>query len=83
MAKKLLGQIIHFYSHIGVAVVNVKSSIKVGDLVLIEGPNDSFEQEITSMQIDKKQIKEAKAKQEIGLKVIQEVRNNYKIYKVS
>ena len=35
------------------------------------------------MQIDKKQIKEAKAKQEIGLKVIQEVRNNYKIYKVS
>lgn len=83
MAKKLVGEITHFYNHIGVAVVNVKSPLKIGDTVLIEGPSDSFEQEITSMQIDNKSIKQAKAKQEIGLKVDKEVRNNYKIYKIS
>lgn len=80
MAKKLLGEIIHYYSHINVAVVKVKSTIKLGDKVLIEGPQGSFEQEIKSMQIDQKPIKAAKSKQEIGLKVNQEVRNNYKIY---
>ncbi|HLC73689.1 MAG TPA: U32 family peptidase C-terminal domain-containing protein [Candidatus Nanoarchaeia archaeon] len=80
MVKKLLGEITHYYGHINVAVVKVKSAMKVGDKVLIEGPQVSFEQAIKSMQIDQKPIKAAKAKQEIGLKVDQEVKNNYKIY---
>jgi len=82
MEKKLIGNITHYYKHIGVAVVELKSTLKIGDTVLIEGANGSFEQTIKSMQIDKKSIKEAKSKQEIGLKVDQEVTGSYKIYKV-
>ena len=82
MVKKLIGKITHYYNNIGVAVVQLKSALKVGDKVLIEGPNDSFEQQIKSMQIDKKSIKEAKSKQEIGLKVDQEVKGSFKIYKI-
>ena len=61
MAKKLVGVVTHFYDGISVAIVEVKSSLKVGDQVVIEGPKDSFEQTIYSMQIDMMAVKVAKA----------------------
>ena len=38
--------------------------------------------EVKSMQINREEIKEAKAGDEIGLLVPQEVRKGYKVYKV-
>ena len=77
--KKLLGKITHYFSKIGVAIVKVENTIKVGDRILIEGGGKSFEQTVDSMQVDKDSIQVAKKGQEVGLKLIEPVKQNYKI----
>lgn len=77
--KKEVGKITHYYNKIGVAVVEVTGNIKVGDRISIEGKSN-FEQIVTSMQIEKKNITEAKPGQAIGLKVDQPVREGDKVY---
>jgi len=41
-----------------------------------------FEQAVQSMQIDHKDIKEAKKGQEVGLKVDQKVKEGWEVYKI-
>jgi len=81
MAKKLIGKISHYYPNINVAVVELSSALKQGDKISIEGKSN-FEQTVSSMQIDNKQIKEAKPKQSIGLKVDYEVKEKDLVYKI-
>jgi len=87
VADKLVGKITHYYDKIGVAVVEVKEKIKVGDTIKIKAPDNSpretdFTQEVASMQIEHQQIKEAKKGDMIGLKVDQEVKPGDEVYKV-
>jgi putative protease len=78
---KLVGEITHFFPHVSAAVLKVKSPVKVGDRIIIVAPNgEEFEQEISSMQIDKAEISEAKVGDEIGLKVAQKVHEGCKVY---
>lgn len=78
---KMVGEITHYFPHVSAAVVKVKSPVKVGDKIKIVFPNgDGFEQEVTSLQIDRQEIEEAKSGDEIGLKVDQKVHEGCKIY---
>ena len=81
MAEKPIGKISHYYPNISVAVVELQGTIKVGDTIRIEGHGGSFEQKISSMQIEHKQIKEAKKGQSIGLKLNQDVKEKDLVYK--
>jgi putative protease len=80
--KKLIGKIAHFYSKISVAVVDLTNKLSVGDEISIEGPSTNFTQTVDSMQIEHKNIKEAKKGDSIGLKVINTVRENDSVYKL-
>lgn len=80
-AKKPVGLITHFYDHISVAVVKINNPLKIGDSIKIEGHGKSFKQKITSMQMEHKQIKEAKKGLEIGLKVNSPVKNKDLVFK--
>ncbi len=81
MAKALVGKVVHFYPNISVAVVELSKGLKVGDKISVEGSNN-FEQEVKSMQIEHKVLKEAKAKQTIGLKVDKEVKKGDLVHKL-
>jgi len=76
-----VGKVIHYYSGIGVAVVKLSKKLKVGEKVQFKGTTTDFEQEVASMEIDKKKIQEAKVGQEVGLKVADRVREGDAIYK--
>ena len=78
--KRLVGTIRNFFSNISVALVEVSGTIKVGDTISIEGATTNFEQKIESMQIDRKEVKEAKSGQAIGLKVRERVREGDQVY---
>jgi translation elongation factor EF-1alpha len=87
MTDQLVGKITHYYDKIGVAVVEVSKTIKVGDTVKIKAPETSqretdFTQTVESMQIEHKQVKEAKKGDAIGMKVDQEVKASDEVYKV-
>ncbi len=81
-AKKLLGKVVHFYPHISVAVVEVASTIKQGDKIALQHHAVSFQQSVSSMQIDYIKIAEAKKGQVIGMKVAKPVKEGTLVYAV-
>jgi len=80
--KKLVGKITHYFTKIGVAVIELTDKLSVGDMISVEGPNTNFQQKVDSMQIEHKNIKTAKKGDSIGLKVIDRVRETDSVYKV-
>jgi putative protease len=76
-----VGQIIHYFSKIGVAVVELSLPLTVGDRILIKGPLTDFEQTVDSMQIDRKNILKAEAGQSIGLKLAEHAKERDVVYK--
>lgn len=64
-----VGEVTHFFEKIDVAVLNLQKSIKVGDRIIIESPKGLFEQELSSMQIDRKDVRQAKKGDDVGMKV--------------
>ncbi len=79
--RKEIGRITHYFPKIGVAVVELSDTIQVGDKILIKGSTTEFEQTVESMQIEHKNIESAGPGQSIGLKVVQRVRENDRVYK--
>lgn len=77
-----IGKITHFYSGASAAAVKLKKTLKKGDKIRIKGATTDFEQDIDSMQIDRKDVESAKDGEEIGIKVKEKVRKNDVVYKV-
>jgi translation elongation factor EF-Tu-like GTPase len=79
---KLIGKVIHYFGKIGVAIVQLEDILKIGDTIKIVGGKVDFTQTVDSMEVDHKKVNEAKAGELVGLKVIQKVKEGYKIYKL-
>jgi len=80
--KKPIGKVSHYYTEIGVAVIDLNDSLAVGDKISIEGASTKFTQTVDSMQIEHKDVKQATSGDSIGLKVVERVREGDKVYKV-
>ena len=83
MSGVQIGQVTHYFDHINVAVLSLNESIKVGDTIHILGHATDFKQEVTSLQIEHKEINEAKAGDDVAMKVIQRVHPNDKVFKIT
>ncbi len=83
MPEVEVGTVTHYYGHINVAIVQLTDNLKVGDNVHIKGHTSDFNQEVSSMQIEHKDISEAKAGDIIGMKVFQKTHPHDKVYKVT
>lgn len=81
--KKLIGKITHYFSKIGVAVIELSDDIKAGDEIRIEGATTSFEQVVESMEIENEKVETATVGQSIGLKVNERVRLHDNVYKIT
>ncbi len=79
---KEVGRVTHYFTKIGVAVVNLTDTLSVGDKILIKGAVTSFEQTVESMQIEHKNVNIAQSGQSVGLKVNQRVREGDKVYRI-
>jgi len=54
----------------------------VGDKIHIKGHTTDFEQVVESMQIENRPVEEAKAGDDVGIKVKERVRPNDTVYRV-
>lgn len=79
---ELIGKITHWFDKIDVAVIKLEKPLKVGDKIKVGDDDDSFEQEVKSMQVDHKEITEANAGDEIGMKLEQKTRKDTTVYLV-
>jgi putative protease len=83
MGEKEIGKVSSFFSHVSVAAIKLTGKLKVGDKVHIKGNTTDFEDTIASMQIERKEVKEAKKGDHIGIKVPEKVRPNDTVLLVS
>jgi putative protease len=77
----LIGVVANYFDHVGVAAVKLKTGLKKGDKIRVIGGNVDYEQTVDSMQIQHKPIAEAKKGDDVGIKLKEKVRKDYKIYK--
>lgn len=82
MADTKVGTITHFFDRIGVAVVDVLATLKVGDKIKIKSPNGEFEQTVESMQVEHANVEEAAKGDQVGMKVAQDVREGDEVFLV-
>lgn len=80
--KKEVGKVTHYFTKIGVAVVELSDELKVGDKVSIEGATTDLQETINSMEIEHENVEKAGAGTSIGLKVPDRVRENDVVYKL-
>ena len=76
-----IGKVVHYYDKIGVAVVKLNKKLAVGDRVRLQHGEDSFEQEVVSMQLDHKSINEGKKGDEVAIKVDQKAKEGTLVLK--
>lgn len=80
MDNQQIGKITHYYDKIGVAVVDLTADLKKGDTIKISGHDNEFSQQVTSMQMEHKQIESAKKGETVGLKIDQAVKKGDLLY---
>lgn len=80
--EKLIGKIVHYYTNIGVGIIELSDSLRVGDKIHIKGHNSDFEQAVDSMQIEHKGVESAKVGDAVGLKVAEKIREGDEVFKM-
>ncbi len=71
-----------YFDNIEVAIVKVTSPIRINDKIIFEKQDGLFEQEVKSMQINRKDVTLATTGSEIGLKVYQQPTVGAPVYKI-
>jgi hypothetical protein len=84
MTEVPIGKITHYFSHLGVAAIELtEGELKVGDTIHIKGHTSDFTQQIDSMQIDGRNIERAAVGQNVGFKAAEHAREHDTVYKVT
>jgi hypothetical protein len=83
LLEEAIGIVTHYYSHLGVAVVQVnKGSLKTGDRIHIIGHSTDFTQTVASMEYEHQHVDLASAGQSVGLKIADHAREHDIVYLV-
>jgi len=80
-AAKPIGRVIHFYNHIGVAIVKFNVNTRAGTPLRFKGATTDFADTPKSMQHDHKTVAIAPKGKQIGVKVKKRVREGDFVYK--
>ena len=76
-----IGEVMTYYANIEVAAIELTGSVKVGDTIIFRGFTTDLEHKVDGMQIEHDSVQEAKAGDQIGVKVPGKVRKNDRVYK--
>ena len=80
MEEKEIGVVTHYFGNISVGIVKLSAPLKTGDTIHIKGAHDDFIQEVSTIQIEHEPVESAKKGDLIGIKVIQKVHANDKVF---
>ena len=81
MEEKEVGVVAHYFGKVGVGMVRLTDTLKIGDTIHVKGHSGDFTQQVSSMQMDYKAIQEAGTGHEVAIKMEQKVHQNDKVYK--
>lgn len=80
--EKLVGRITHYYSHLGVGIVELTDGeLKVGDVIHVKGKHTDFTQSVDSIQIEHQSVTRAEKGKVVGIKVKNKVREHDQVFR--
>jgi putative protease len=80
--EKPIGKVTHFFGRISVAVLDLTEPLKVGETIHIKGHTTDLTQRVESMQVEHKDIQEAKPGEQVAIKVTGRVHEHDVVYRV-
>ncbi len=83
MPEEQIGTVVDFFARPVVAAIVLTAPLKAGERIRIKGHTSNVELEVGSMQIDNAPVQEAKAGDNVGLKVPERVRKGDQVYRIS
>ena len=83
MPEVVIGKVNDFFARPVVAGIELTANVKVGDNIHIKGHTTDLELTVDSMQINNANVDQAKAGDNIGIKVGERVRRGDIVYKVT
>lgn len=78
--SNLIGKVTHWYDKISVAVIKLNKTLKVGDEIKIKHGEVEFNETVTSMQLDHKQVDAGKKGDEVAIKFSQHAKDGSEVY---
>lgn len=79
--ENLVGKVTHLYRKIGVVIVKFSGNVSVGDTLRFKGNERDFEEKISSLQIDHKDVSSVGKGDEVGIKISGHACEGDKVYK--
>ncbi len=67
--QRLIGKVVHYYDRIGVAIVDLKEPLKVGDMIMLKKGGTIIPQRVDSIEIEHASVAAAKRGDIVGIKV--------------
>jgi translation elongation factor EF-1alpha len=83
MPEERIGIVKDYFAKIGVAGIDVETTLRVGDRIHIKGHTTDLEETVESIQIEHAQVEQAKRGDAIGIKVADRCRGGDVVYKVT
>ena len=75
-----IGKVVHWYDKLGVAVVKLNKTLKVGDQIKVKRGDEEFTDAVTSMQLDHKPVNAGKKGEEVAVKVSKQAKEGAEVY---
>lgn len=82
MPEQEIGKVTHYFGKVSVGIIELKAPLKIGDKIHIKGAHDDFTQTVETIQIEHQDVPEAKAGDDVGIKVSQRVHPHDGVFKV-
>ncbi len=83
MPEVAIGKVNDFFAQPVVAGIELTANVKVGDIIHITGHTTDLTLTVDSMQINNANVDQAKAGDNVGIKVTERVRRGDTVYKVT
>jgi len=83
MPEEVIGRVTDFFSRPVVAGIELTATLKLGDKIHIKGHTTDMEFIVDSMQINNVDVNQAKAGDDVGVKISERVRRGDTVYKVT
>jgi len=81
MPEVPIGEVTHYFSRVGVAVLNIQAPLRTGDWIRVRGHTTDLRQRIDSMEIEHQKIEEARPGDGVAIKVSDRVRIGDSVYR--
>jgi putative protease len=80
MAGKKIGKVVHYYDKIGVAIIDLNDTLRLGDQVTFKKGAEETPATIESIQIERTDVDTAKKGDVVGVKVDEPLKEGTEVF---